>query len=86
MRAGRTERGRMQAKCVTCDILLDVACAHPTCTGHQNESLGDMCVYCATNERETLRFLHTFAHSLLSSSADLETDWTAYEERSLRES
>ena len=43
----------MQAKCVTCDILLDVACAHPTCTGHQNESLGDMCVYCATNERET---------------------------------
>jgi hypothetical protein len=75
----------MQAKCVTCDILLDVACANPACTGHHNESRGDKCVYCATNERETMGFLHTFSHSLLSSSADIETDWTEYEARSLRE-
>jgi hypothetical protein len=75
----------MQAKCVTCDILLDVVCANPECMGHQNESRGDRCVYCATNERETLRLLHTLSHPILSSSADSETDWTAYAARSLRE-
>jgi hypothetical protein len=42
----------MEKKCVLCDILLDVPCTHPGCAGHHNDSRGDVCVYCATNERE----------------------------------
>jgi hypothetical protein len=75
----------MHKKCVTCEILLDVACANPLCAGHQNESRGDMCVYCATNERENMRFLHKLSHLFVSSLADMGTDGTEHEERSLLE-
>src|SRR5215813_15270685 len=50
----------MEKKCVRCDILLDVPCAHPGCAGHHNESWGDVCVYCATNERENMDYLRKF--------------------------
>jgi hypothetical protein len=78
----------MHKKCVTCDILLDVPCANPSCAGHHNESLAEMCVYCATHERETRPFLQTWPRPnlLVSSLADSESNETAYEERALLES
>jgi len=79
------EEALVQKKCVACDILLDVPCANPVCGGHQNESRGDLCVYCATNEREHLLFLRPHTHLLLSSLADLGSDWTEQEERSMLE-
>ena len=36
----------METKCVRCDILLDVPCAHPGCAGHHNERQGDVCLLC----------------------------------------
>ena len=54
----------MHKKCATCDILLDVPCANPSCAGNHNESLAEMCVYCATNERETWPFSVDVAQSL----------------------
>jgi len=71
----------MQKKCATCDILLDVPCANSACDGHHNESIGDLCVYCATNERENMLYLRKFANFFVSSLADMEGDWTEYEER-----
>jgi hypothetical protein len=47
----------MPEKCVSCGIRLDVPCTNPACAGHHNESLGEVCVYCATNERENRRFV-----------------------------
>jgi len=76
----------MHKKCATCDILLDVRCTNPSCAGHHNESLAEMCVYCATNERETLSFLRTWPNLFVSSLADSAGDETAYEERALLES
>ena len=76
----------MHKKCATCDILLDVRCTNPSCAGHHNESLAEMCVYCATNERGTWLFLRTWPKLFVSSLADSESDETAYEERSLLES
>lgn len=75
----------MQKKCAICDILLDVACANPACAGHHNESMGDVCVYCATNERENMLFLRTLSHLLLSSLAESGSDWTEQEERLMLE-
>lgn len=75
----------MSEKCTTCDILLDVRCANPACDGHHNERRGDVCVYCATNEREDLRSLRTLSHVLCSSLEDTGSDWTEHEERSLLE-
>jgi hypothetical protein len=39
-------------KCMVCNILFDVPCSHAACEGHQNERIGNICVYCATYERE----------------------------------
>jgi len=75
----------MPKKCVVCDILLDVPCPHAACRGHQNASVGDLCMYCATNERESLRFLHTLSDLWPSSLADCESDWTDQEERAMLE-
>jgi len=77
---------RMHKKCATCDILLDVPCTNPSCAGHHNESLAEMCVYCATNEREMRPFLRTWPNLLVSSLADSGSDETAYEERARLES
>ncbi len=38
-------------KCTLCEIILNVPCLNPVCAGHQNESRGDLCEYCATNQR-----------------------------------
>ena len=76
----------MHKKCATCDILLDVRCMNPSCAGHHNESRAEMCVYCATNERETRPFLWPWPNLLVSSLADSGRDETAYEERALLES
>jgi len=75
----------MQKKCAICDILLDVACANPACAGHHNESMGDVCVYCATNERENLDYLRKFSSFFASSLKDTGSDWTEYEERAMLE-
>ena len=75
----------MSEKCASCDILLDVPCGNPACDGHHNESVGDVCLYCATNEREDLRYLRQLSHLLVSSLADTGTEWTEHEERALLE-
>jgi len=75
----------MRKKCVACEILLDVLCSNAECRGHRNESVGDLCVYCATNEREHLAFLRTLSDLLPSSLADCGSDWTEQEERAMLE-
>jgi len=47
----------MHKKCATCDMLRDGHCAHPTGAGHHNDSHDEVCMSCATNERDTLRCL-----------------------------
>ena len=75
----------MPKKCVACDILLDVSCPNVDCRGHQNDSVGDLCVYCATNAREHLPVLRTQSNLLPSSLADCGSDWTEQEERAMLE-
>jgi hypothetical protein len=57
----------MEKKCAICTILLDVPCLQPSCPGHHNESIGDICVYCATHERDEVLSLRNLAASLKSS-------------------
>ncbi len=57
----------MAKQCASCGILLDVSCTHSACDGHHNESVGEVCAYCATNERAHLRSLRTLASPLFSS-------------------
>ena len=64
----------MQKKCAICAILLDIPCVTVACPGHRNESVGDMCAYCAANEREEVLFLRNSAVSILSSLEDSELD------------
>jgi hypothetical protein len=64
----------MQKKCAICGILLDIPCPAFACPGHRNESVGDRCAYCATNEREDVLFLRHAAVSILSSLEDFEPD------------
>lgn len=64
----------MAKKCAICTILLDVPCPHPLCPGHHNESVGDMCAYCASNEREEVPFSAYLTPSLWSSLEDFEPD------------
>jgi len=64
----------MQQKCSICDILLDVPCSNPLCEGHHNESCGELCRYCATNERQDLPFLRNLVSCLVSSLEDCEID------------
>jgi hypothetical protein len=75
----------MLKKCVACDILLDMPCPNAACKGHHTESVGDLCVYCATNEREHMPFLRMLSDLLPSSLADCESDWTEQEERAMLE-
>ena len=72
-------------QCTLCGIILNVPCLNPHCPGHHNASTGDICAYCATNQRE--KRLHVPAsHGLLQSSLDdvsadmddrveVEVDW-----------
>jgi hypothetical protein len=61
----------MRKKCVSCGILLDVPCPNPACDGHHNESIGDVCVYCATNEREKTLFCREVSTLFFSSLGDV---------------
>ena len=60
--------------CTICGIILNVPCLNPLCPGHHNASTGDICEYCATNQRE--KRLHVPAsHGLLQSSlGDVHAD------------
>jgi hypothetical protein len=62
----------MEKKCAICAILLDVPCAHPSCPGHHNESVGDICVYCSTHERDEVLSLRGLGASVHSSLEDFE--------------
>ena len=75
----------MQKKCAICDILLDVPCSNPMCDGHHNESMGDVCVYCGTNEREKMLYLGKFSNPFFSSLGDIGDDWTEHDERAMLE-
>jgi hypothetical protein len=75
----------MLKKCMACDILLDVPCPNADCRGHQNASVGDLCVYCATNEREHLPLLRTLSDLWPSSLAECGSDWTDQEEPAMLE-
>ena len=48
----RINEERMPKKCRNCSILLDIPCVTLGCPGHHNESVGEVCAYCAANERE----------------------------------
>jgi hypothetical protein len=61
----------MGKKCVNCGIFLDVPCTNPTCSGHQNESIDDMCVYCVTNQREEMLYVRELSTLLFSSLGDI---------------
>ena len=73
----------MEKKCAMCHILLDVACPHPACAGHQNDSVGDLCLYCATSERENMDYVRKASGFLASSLEDTGSDWTEQEERAM---
>ena len=63
--------GRMPKKCANCGIRLDVPCTNPACDGHHNDSRGDVCGYCATNERTHLGSLRTLSSPLVSCLYDI---------------
>jgi hypothetical protein len=58
-------------RCRLCEILLDVPCTHPTCDGHRNDRVGDVCRYCATEERGQTLFVREVATLFFSSLGDI---------------
>jgi len=64
----------MENKCKMCEILLDVLCINPVCIGHQNESMGGICYYCATNQREIFFNINNLQAFLSSSLKDIDSD------------
>lgn len=62
----------MRKKCTICSILLDIPCITLACPGHHNESVGDVCAYCARNEREDVLFFRNLFPSMLSNLEDFE--------------
>ena len=60
----------MPKKCATCGILLDVPCPNSACPGHQNESIGNICAYCSTNERGKALQQGNLISIILSSLSD----------------
>ena len=64
----------MDKKCRTCGIVLDVPCMNQTCAGHQNESVGDLCSFCATNQREELFLIGDLPCLFFSSLGGLDVD------------
>jgi hypothetical protein len=66
----------MHQKCTLCGILMDVPCTNPACDGHRNESVGEVCRYCADNERSNRHFVREpfmlFVSSLRDGAADIE--------------
>ena len=62
---------RRPKKCAHCGIILDVPCTNPACDGHHNDSMGDVCVYCATNERTRMGSLRKSSSLLVSCLYDI---------------
>ena len=65
----------MPKKCAICAILLDIPCVTVACPGHRNESVGEVCAYCAAHEREEVLSLRHLSPSLVSSLDDFDPDW-----------
>jgi len=61
----------VRKKCAMCGILLDVPCTNQGCNGHLNERVGDVCLYCATNERGKTLFCREIATLFFSSLGDI---------------
>ncbi len=61
----------MPHKCACCEIMMDVACTNPACDGHHNASVGKVCLYCATNEREKTFFQRDVTHLFASCLGDI---------------
>ena len=61
----------MPKKCVRCGILMDVPCTNAACDGHRNDSVGEVCLYCATNERSKMLFARALATLFFSSLGDI---------------
>ena len=64
----------MQKKCMNCSILLDIPCVTLGCPGHHNESVGEVCAYCAATEREAVLFFRNLTPCRLSSLEYFEPD------------
>jgi len=64
----------MPKKCAICAILLDIPCVTVACSGHHNESVGDVCAYCVANERENVLSWRNLSLSLVSSLEEFEPD------------
>ena len=64
----------MPKKCAICGILLDIPCVTVACSGHHNESVGDVCAYCVANERENVLSWRNLSLSLVSSLEEFEPD------------
>ena len=70
----------MENKCKCCEILLDILCINPICIGHQNKNMGDICYYCATNQREIPYYINDFQSLLCSVLRDIDID-SDYEDK-----
>ena len=64
----------MDKKCALCGILLNVPCPNPACDGHQNTSVGELCLYCADIARGNSNFVHDRSTFLVSSLRDFAVD------------
>ena len=49
-------------------------CPAFACPGHLNERVGELCAYCATNERDEVLSLRHLSPSLVSSLEDFDPD------------
>ena len=59
-------------KCLSCRIVLDQPCPNPICPGHHSDSMGDLCQYCATNQRDEWLQNSDSLYCFLSSLGDLD--------------
>jgi len=50
---------------------MDVPCPKANCDGHLNESVGEVCFYCATNERRKMLFSREIVTLFFSSLGDI---------------
>jgi hypothetical protein len=59
-------------KCTHCRIVLDQPCPNPICPGHHSDSVGDLCRYCATNQRDAPLHPDAMLDCFFSSLGDLD--------------
>jgi len=50
---------------------MDVPCTKENCDGHRNDSVGEVCRYCATNERRNTLFARESATLFFSSLGEI---------------